>query len=132
MLSVVAAVIESNGKILVCQRRRGDTFELLWEFPGGKVKAGETPRQALARELREELGAEAEIGAELFRTTHRYAELSEPIQLTFFSASSNPDMIRNLVFEAMEWRAPETLLELNFLPADLEFIKVLARKGPAR
>jgi 8-oxo-dGTP diphosphatase len=132
MLSVVAAVIESNGKILVCQRRRGDTFELLWEFPGGKVKAGETPRQALARELREELGAEAEIGAELFRTTHRYAELSEPIELTFFSASCNPDMIRNLVFEAMEWRAPETLLELNFLPADLEFIKVLARKGPTR
>jgi 8-oxo-dGTP diphosphatase len=131
MLSVVAAVIESNGKILVCQRRRGDTFELLWEFPGGKVKAGETPRQALARELREELGAEAEIGAELFRTTHRYAELSEPIELTFFSASSNPDMIRNLVFEAMEWRAPETLQELDFLPADVEFMRMLARKGSA-
>jgi 8-oxo-dGTP diphosphatase len=131
MLSVVAAVIESNGKILVCQRRRGDTFELLWEFPGGKVKAGETPRQALARELREELGAEAEIGAELFRTTHRYAELSEPIELTFFSASCNPDMIRNLIFEAMEWRAPETLQELDFLPADVEFMRMLARKGSA-
>jgi mutator protein MutT len=131
MLSVVAAVIESNGKILVCQRRRGDTFELLWEFPGGKVKAGETLQQALVRELREELGAEAEIGAELFRTTHRYAELSEPIELTFFSASCNPDMIRNLIFEAMEWRAPETLQELDFLPADVEFMRMLARKGSA-
>jgi 8-oxo-dGTP diphosphatase len=132
MLSVVAAVIESNGKILVCQRRRGDTFELMWEFPGGKVKAGETPQQALARELREELGAEAEIGVELFRTTHRYAELGESIEVTFFSASSNLDLIGNLVFEAMEWRAPETLLELNFLPADLEFIKMLAGNGLPR
>jgi 8-oxo-dGTP diphosphatase len=132
MLSVVAAVIESNGKILVCQRRRGDVFELLWEFPGGKVKHGETPQHALARELHEELGAEAEIGEELFRTTHRYAELSEPIELTFFSASLAPDTIRNLAFEAMEWRVAETLLELNFLPADLEFIERLSRKGPAR
>ena len=55
MLSVVAAVIESNGKILVCQRQRGDTFEFMWEFPGGKVKPGETLPQALSRELLEEL-----------------------------------------------------------------------------
>jgi 8-oxo-dGTP diphosphatase len=131
MLSVVAAVIEANGKVLVCQRRRGDTFELMWEFPGGKVKASETPQQALARELREELGADAEIGVELFRTTHRYAELGEPIDLTFFSASLAPDTIRNLAFEAMEWRAAETLLELNFLPADVVFVEMLARKRPS-
>jgi 8-oxo-dGTP diphosphatase len=132
MLNVVAAVIVSNGKILVCQRRRGDTFELMWEFPGGKVKAGETLQQALARELREELGAEADIGAELFRTTHRYAELSESIALTFFSASLAPDTIRNLAFEATEWCAAENLLALNFLPADLEFIRSLSREGRAR
>jgi 8-oxo-dGTP diphosphatase len=132
MLSVVAAVIESNGKILACQRRRGDTFELMWEFPGGKVQPGETPQQALARELREELGTNAEIGAELFRTTHRYKRLGEPIELTFFSASLAAQTIRNLVFEAMEWRAPRALLELNFLPADREFVAMLAQKGPAR
>src|ERR1700677_158690 len=105
MLSVVAAVIESGGNILVCQRRRGDTFGLMWEFPGGKVKHGETQEQALERELHEELGTTAEVGQELFRTTHRYAELSEPIELTVFSASLNPDLIRNLAFETMEWRA---------------------------
>jgi 8-oxo-dGTP diphosphatase len=132
MLSVVAAVIESEGKILVCQRRRGDTFELMWEFPGGKVKPGETLTQALQRELLEELGARAEIGAELFHTQHRYAEMTEPIDLTFFAALINPDSARNLAFEKMEWRAPKTLHELNFLPADREFIAKLAGKKPAR
>jgi 8-oxo-dGTP diphosphatase len=128
VLSVVAAVIEWNRKVLVCQRRRGDTFELMWEFPGGKVKPGETQKQALARELLEELGTNAEIGQELFRTTHRYAQLSEPIELTFFAASLQADSIRNLAFEAMEWRAPESLLQLNFLPADHEFVALLSRK----
>jgi 8-oxo-dGTP diphosphatase len=126
MIAVVAAVIESHGKILVCQRQRGDTFGLMWEFPGGKVKQGETSEQALARELHEELGATAMVGRELFRTTHRYAELSEPIELTFYSASLDTDLIRNLAFETMEWRAPQSLPELNFLPADREFVAMLA------
>jgi 8-oxo-dGTP diphosphatase len=130
MLSVVAAVIESEGKILVCQRRRGDTFELMWEFPGGKVKPGEALPQALQRELFEELGARAEIGAQLFHTRHHYAEMSDPIDLTFFAASINPEAVRNLAFEKMEWRAPEMLHELNFLPADRELITKLAGKKP--
>jgi mutator protein MutT len=125
MLAVVAAVIECGGNILVCQRRREDAFGLMWEFPGGKIKQGETPQQALARELREELGTAAVIGAERFRTTHRYAELSEPIELTFFSALLNPESIRNLAFETMEWRAPESLGDLHFLPADREFVAML-------
>ena len=131
MLAVVAGVIESGGKILVCQRRRNDTFGLMWEFPGGKIKQGETPRQALARELQEELGVKAEISEELFQTTHRYAEMSEPIKLTFFSATLDPDLIRNLAFETMEWRAPESLGGFNFLPADREFVALLIRnKSP--
>ena len=132
MLAVVAAVIESGGKILVCQRRREDTFGLLWEFPGGKIKRGETPRQALARELQEELGVKAEIDEELFHTTHRYAEMSEPIALTFFSATLDPDLIRNLAFETMEWRAPESLRDLNFLPADREFVALLIRNRSSK
>ena len=132
MLAVVAGVIESGGKILVCQRRRNDTFGLMWEFPGGKIKQGETPRHALARELHEELGVPAEIGEKLFRTSHRYAEMSEPIELTFFSATLDPDLIRNLAFETMEWRAPESLGELNFLPADREFVATLIRNKSSK
>jgi 8-oxo-dGTP diphosphatase len=128
MLTVVAALIERDGKLLVCQRRRGDTFGLLWEFPGGKVKPGETHAAALARELREEIGVEAHIGAELFRTRHQYVELAEPIELIFLAATVNAQEVRNLAFETMEWRAPESLPELNFLPADRELIERLRLK----
>jgi 8-oxo-dGTP diphosphatase len=125
MITVVAALIEADGKVLVCQRRRGDTFGLMWEFPGGKLKSGETPAQALERELHEELGVRAQIGKEIFRTHHQYAELSEPIDLIFLAAALKPADIRNYAFETMEWRVPSTLPELNFLPADRELIENL-------
>ena len=125
MLTVVAALIESKGRLLVCQRRRGSNFELMWEFPGGKKKPGETLQQALARELSEELGITACIGPELHRTRHRYAELSEPIELIFFVADAEPNAIQNRVFEQIQWREPNTLLNLDFLPADRELIEKL-------
>ena len=128
MLIVVAGLIEAEGKILVCQRRRGETFELMWEFPGGKLQAGETAAEGLARELLEELGVEALVGEEVFRARHRYAEMSEEIELIFFSAAVEPRSVRNIVFENMEWRTPETLGELNFLPADREFVGRLGRR----
>ncbi|HEX4002853.1 MAG TPA: (deoxy)nucleoside triphosphate pyrophosphohydrolase [Candidatus Acidoferrales bacterium] len=126
MLTVVAALIESEGRLLVCQRRRGGAFELLWEFPGGKIQPSETPQAALARELREELGVTAKIGREIYRTQHRYEEMPEPLELIFFAASAPGDEIRNLVFEQMEWREPRTLSQLHFLPADRELIDKLA------
>lgn len=126
MLTVVAALIESEGKLLVCQRRRGGAFELLWEFPGGKVQPGETLEAALARELAEELGVTARIGREIYRTQHRYAEMKEPIELIFFAASVPRAEIRNLVFEQVEWREPRSLPDLNFLPADRELVAKLA------
>jgi 8-oxo-dGTP diphosphatase len=125
---VVAALIEADGKLLVCQRRRTDSFGLMWEFPGEKLEPGETPAQALARELQEELGVEAKIGPEMFRTRHQYSELGEAIDLIFFSATVTPANIRNQAFETMEWRQPQTLHELNFLPADREFVAMLSRK----
>jgi 8-oxo-dGTP diphosphatase len=126
MLTVVAALIEAEGKLLVCQRRRGGAFELMWEFPGGKKKPAENLEEALARELREELGVTARIGREVYRTHHQYAEMSQPIELVFFVASADPAEMVNRVFENIEWRMPESLLELNFLPADRELIEKLA------
>jgi 8-oxo-dGTP diphosphatase len=128
MLTVVAGLIGENGKLLVCQRRRGDRFELMWEFPGGKLQTGETPAEALVRELREELGVDAVVGAEVFRARHRYAEMSEAIELIFFAVAAERAATRNIVFERMEWRTPETLSELNFLPADRELVDKLARR----
>ena len=126
MLTVVAALIESQGKLLVCQRRRDDSFALMWEFPGGKIMPGETLEAALARELHEELGVRAEIGTEIYRTRHQYAQLSEPIELIFFAATVRAADVRNLVFEEIAWRTPASLPELNFLPADAELIEKLA------
>jgi 8-oxo-dGTP diphosphatase len=126
VLTVVAAVIESGGKILVCQRKRGDTFELLWEFPGGKLQTGESPAEGLARELEEELGVRAEIGGEILRAKHQYAQMSEPIELIFLRATVTGGTIENRVFESIAWREPQSLPELNFLPADRDLIHRLA------
>jgi len=126
VLTVVAAIIEHEGKILACQRRRGGRFELMWEFPGGKIEPGETPEQALARELREELGVNAEIGREVFRSKYSYAEMREPIELIFFAATVAVEQIENKEFEQVMWRTPESLPEMNFLAADRELIEKLA------
>lgn len=124
-LTVVAALIERDGKILVCQRRRDGRFGLLWEFPGGKVEPGETPEEALLRELREELGVDAMVGPEVYRTRHEYAEMPRALELVFF-ATRVSDEPKNLDFEQIAWREPASLRELNFLPADCELIEKLA------
>lgn len=126
MLTVVAALIESEGKLLVCQRRRGDRFELQWEFPGGKREPGETLEAALARELQEELGVTAQIGPEVHRLRHKYRETAELFEIVFFAATVAPGEIRNLEFERIEWRKPESLLELDFLAADRDLVAKLA------
>jgi 8-oxo-dGTP diphosphatase len=111
----------------VCQRRRDDSHALQWEFPGGKVESGETPQQALLRELREELGIESTIGKELFRTRHRYREFRPELELIFFQASvDRTAALQNLVFEGFEWADPATLPQYNFLQADEEFVELLA------
>ena len=126
-LTVVAALILRDSKILVCQRHRDDTRALQWEFPGGKVEPGETPQQALTRELREELGIEATIGRELFRTRHRYRELRSELELIFFQADVDPSApLQNLVFEGFEWADPSALPNYDFLQADEEFVSLLA------
>jgi 8-oxo-dGTP diphosphatase len=126
MLNVVAALIVHDGRLLVCQRRSGSRFELMWEFPGGKVEPGETLQAALARELQEELGVGATIGPEIHRLRHRYAPTGVPFELVFFAASAPPDDIRNLEFERIEWRELESLPELDFLEADRDLIAKLA------
>ncbi len=126
MQTVVAALIESDGKFLVCQRRHEARFALMWEFPGGKTEAGETPESALERELREELGISVRVGPEIYRTTHKYAEMPDRIQLIFFATRLSRGQPQNLQFEQILWRAPASLRELNFLPADRELIERLA------
>ena len=87
MLHVVAAVIERpDRRLLAGQRRRGDTSPLKWEFPGGKVRTGESFEKALRRELQEELGVPLEKCVEIASIRHRYANTSEPLEIHFFAA----------------------------------------------
>lgn len=123
---VVAAVIERGGLILIGQRRRDDRHAYKWEFPGGKVEPGETPRDALVRELREELAIEAQLGQEITRYTYRYS--SRPaFELIFYRVDEFTGEPQNQVFEKIEWALPVSLPAYDFLDGDIEFVRWLAR-----
>ena len=129
-LTVAAALIVRNSRLLVCQRHRDDSHALQWEFPGGKVESGESPAQALARELREELGVNARIGRELYRTQHRYGDSQWEFRLIFFHADVDESApIQNLVFEKFEWADISSLPLYDFLEADKELVKLLASRS---
>ena len=130
MTTVVAALILRDSKLLICQRRHDDTHGLQWEFPGGKIEPGETPSEALVRELREELGIKAVIGKEIFRTRHRYREYESELELIFFQAAVDREAtLQNRIFERFEWVEPSTLPSYAFLEADKEFVQLLASRA---
>ena len=127
--TVVAAVIERGGRILICQRSRDDSHPLKWEFPGGKVEPGESPRAALERELEEELAIQAHIGSEITRLTHRYPGRS-PFRLLFYRVSRFSGEPVNRVFDQILWEEPARLPQYDFLEADANFIRELALRWP--
>ncbi|GIX48054.1 MAG: DNA mismatch repair protein MutT [Candidatus Tectimicrobiota bacterium] len=124
VLRVVAGLLQRGGALLVCQRRPDAAFPLLWEFPGGKVRPGETDEAALRRELREELGIAARIGPLLYHTRHAYPGLYE-VDLRFFAVLSFCGEPRNLAFAQIRWLPPAALAALPFLAADAELIALL-------
>ena len=128
MTTVVAALISKHGRILICQRKRGQAHELKWEFPGGKVEAGEAPSDALVRELREELGIDAQLGEEVTRYEFTYPG-KQPILLIFFRVSDFSGEPQNLVFETVEWAMPDRLPEYDFLEGDVDFVREFKAAG---
>lgn len=121
MTIVVAGILEKDGKILICQRKEDQAHPLKWEFPGGKLEAGESPQSALTRELREELGIEAGPGIELTRYEFAYPE-KKPILLIFLKVQAWQGEPRNLIFETMTWASPESLNRYDFLEGDRPFL----------
>lgn len=127
MKIVVAAVIErSDRRFLIGQRRRDDTSPLKWEFPGGKVEEGETPVAALARELREELGVTLEKCVEMGRTRHKYATMSEEMEIRFYAASIEDGEATPNEFEQIAWALPKELGNYDFLAANSPLVAQLA------
>ena len=125
MKRVVAALIVNDGKLLVCQRTRHQTMPLKWEFPGGKIEEGEQPRDALRRELDEELGIVATIGDELARIQHEYPN-GGMVELRFYVVRDYLGEIENRIFRDIQWAAPADLPKFDFLEADLTLVKDLA------
>ncbi|MGA3087300.1 MAG: (deoxy)nucleoside triphosphate pyrophosphohydrolase [Terriglobales bacterium] len=125
MKRVVAALILKDDLILACQRTRHQPMPLKWEFPGGKIEEGEQPRDAMRRELEEELGIEAEIGIEVVRLIHQYPNRGS-VELRFFEVRNYRGEIENRIFREIRWVTRQQLLELDFLEADLGLVKDLA------
>jgi 8-oxo-dGTP diphosphatase len=121
MLEVVAAVLKREGRILICQRRPDQAHPLKWEFPGGKVEPGETPEQAVVRELSEELGIVYKNGREIERYEYRYPGKS-PLMLIFYEVSRFEGEPENRIFQAMRWELPKRLAEFDFLEGDRDFL----------
>ncbi len=125
VIRVAAAVIERDGKILIGQRRRNDTHPLKWEFPGGKIESHENPVQALARELREELGVRARIGPEIVRYDHSYPR-GALIHLVFFRVTDFDGEPEGLAFEQIVWAPLRQLPDYDFVDGDVDFVRRLA------
>ena len=127
MIVVSAGIISRDGKIMLCQRKPGARLALKWEFPGGKLETGESPQQALERELREELAIETRTGR-IFDLRYESADGRELLILFFRSEilSGEPQTID---CNAVHWVDPSRLTEYDLAPADLEVAKRLANEN---
>jgi 8-oxo-dGTP diphosphatase len=125
-MQVVAAIIEKpDRRLLIGQRRADDSSPLKWEFPGGKVEPGESDTEALARELREELGVTLLRQSVIAQTQYEYPD-REPLTVTFFAVSIAETELQPRAFERIAWVLPRELSGYDFLPANARLISELA------
>jgi len=122
-LRVVAAALFDRGRVLIAERPAGKHMAGWWEFPGGKVGAGETDAEALVRELREELGVETEPGQEILALTHDYPD--RVVDLVLFRATLLRGEPRGLDGQQLKWVDCNALASERLLEADRPFIAAL-------
>jgi 8-oxo-dGTP diphosphatase len=122
---VAAALIVRGDEILIGQRRPDQPMALLWEFPGGKIEAGESPEQALARELDEEIGIHAVIGPHVIHIRHNYRH-GGAVDLRFYAVREFAGEILNRIYHQVRWVKLEELASYEFLAADRGLIRDLA------
>ena len=122
IVSVVAAVIEANGKFFATQRGYGPQKDG-WEFPGGKIEAGETPEAALKREIREELDADITVREKLIQVEYDYPNFH--LSMGCFRCRLASGHLTLKEHEAARWLAPEELRSVDWLPADVAAVEAL-------
>jgi 8-oxo-dGTP diphosphatase len=122
---VVAALLVRGEEILCCQRTEYQALPLKWEFPGGKIEAGEEPPEALKRELEEELGISAEIGCKVEQLQHNYLN-GNGVELHFFKVEQYEGELQNRIFRDIRWVHRRDLPALDFLDADRPLVQQIA------
>jgi len=123
-VTVTAAVIEQNGRVLIAQRRPDDgSLGGLWEFPGGTLEAGETPEDCLRRELAEELGIKVRVGELINRNTHAYPHMT--IDLLSFRVTWLGGKMELREHTAVRWVTPDELVHVKMPPADDPLARML-------
>ena len=124
-IEVVAAIICKGGKIFATQRGYGD-FKDWWEFPGGKIEAGETPEQALVREIREELSTDITIESLLHTVEYDYPKFHLTLHCYLCTLAS--DSLHLNEHEAARWLGKDDIHTVKWLPADEEVLEILAER----
>ena len=122
MKQVVAALIVRDSKILICQRTEAQALPLKWEFPGGKVERDEDLKDALHRELDEELWIDAVIGRKVAAIQHTYGS-GASLELYFYRVDRFTNEIENRIFRDVRWVERKELPTYDFLEADVRLIK---------
>ncbi|CAI0851128.1 pyrimidine (deoxy)nucleoside triphosphate diphosphatase [Serratia quinivorans] len=120
IIDVVAAIIERNGQILLAQRNADSDQAGLWEFPGGKVEAGESQPQALARELDEELGIVASVGR--YVASNQWQQSERIIRLHAWQVETFSGELQNRCHSDFVWLAPEQAFDYPLAPADVPLL----------
>ena len=127
MVDVVAALIRDGERFLICKRPAHKARALMWEFPGGKVEEGESPRDALIRECMEELDITLDVGGLYMQVTHEYPDIL--IRLSLYEAVIASGELRGKEHEALCWILPREIPDYEFCPADVDIIDRIRREG---
>lgn len=126
-IAVAGAVIVKDGEILCAQRGDAGTLAGWWEFPGGKIEPGETPEQALLREISEELRCTIRVGEWITTTTHEYD--FGAVTLSTYYCELRSDMPSLTEHAAARWLPPHQLGSLPWAPADVPTVQIIAEHG---
>ena len=127
MVDVVAALIRDGERFLICKRPAHKARALMWEFPGGKVEAEESPQDALIRECMEELDITLDVGGLYMQVTHEYPDIL--IRLSLYEAVIASGELRGKEHEALCWILPREIPDYEFCPADVDIIHRIRREG---